>query len=105
MYSVFISTYFKGQLKELCKKDRALKNVIVEIFEQFRIKNAIPIGKHLYKVRISKMDKGKRGGYRLYIYVLEVEKILTPIVIYAKNKQTLMTKKEVLGHLEQVLLS
>ena len=102
MYEVLMSRYFTKRIKRLAKKNRTLKeNLRVALFN-FNREHAIAIGQGVYKCRLSSENKGKSGGYRLYVYVVEVNKILTPIAIYSKNEKENLSFDEMSEHLEKV---
>lgn len=82
-YKIKITDYFKKQLKRLVKKNQA-----------------IPIGAGVYKMRLKGQNKGKSGGYRLYILIIETDGILVPIYIYAKNEKENLRYEELSLHLE-----
>ena len=93
MYEVLVSNYFAKQLKRLAKKNHQFS---------FNKDQAISIGHWVYKLRVSAENKGKSGGYRVYVYVVEINKILTPIAIYSKNEKENLTLNEMSKHLEIV---
>ena len=102
MYEVIVSNYFAKQVKQLSKKNQNLKETLKDTLYYFDKKMAISIGQGVYKIRIASNQKGKSGGYRLFVYVLEINKILTPIAIYAKNEKENLSLKEMCTHLEKV---
>lgn len=101
MYKVLITDYFKKQLKGLVKKDFHLKENLKEELINFSKQRAISIGSGVYKVRISRQNQGKSGGYRVYIFVIEIQNILTPICIYSKNQKENLTYEELMLHLRK----
>lgn len=102
MYEVLVSNYFAKQAKRLIKKNRELKETLRTALFNFDKKLAISTGQGVYKLRIARRGKGKSGGYRLYIYVIEINKILTPIAIYSKNQKENLTLNELNNSLERV---
>lgn len=60
------------------------------------------IGSGIFKLRLRRKGSGKSGGYRLYVFVMEVKGILTPVSIYAKSDRENLTKGEVAEHVEMV---
>ena|SRR3989338_2132845 len=100
-YKVIVTEYFKKQLKRLLKKHRGLLDVFKNVIEGFNKQNATSLGMGVYKVRLQGQGKGKSGGYRLYVFVMEIEGILTPIYIYSKNEKENLTHKELAIHLER----
>lgn len=102
MYKVIVSDYFAKQFKRLVKKNPKLKETLRIALFDFRREQAISIGQGVYKLRLANNSKGKSGGYRLYVYVVEINKILTPIAIYSKSKKENLTLDEMSDHLEKV---
>lgn len=102
MYEILVSNYFEKQLKKLAKKNDKLKESLKVALFAFDKSQAVSIGHGVYKFRISSGNKGKSGGYRVYVYVIEINKILTPIAIYAKNEQENLSLNEMSRHLELV---
>lgn len=102
MYEVLVSNYFAKQLKRLAKKNQKLKeNLRVALFN-FNKDLSVSIGQGIYKLRLACNDKGKSGGYRIYVYVVEIDKVLTPIAIYSKGEKENLTLDEMGEHLERV---
>ncbi|MFH1284748.1 MAG: type II toxin-antitoxin system RelE/ParE family toxin [Candidatus Peregrinibacteria bacterium] len=101
MYKIVITEHFKKQLKRLVKKNDSLKEQLKITLLNFDKRIAISIGMGIFKLRLKSITKGKSGGYRLYIFLLEFEKILTPICIYSKNKKENLTSAELAKHLEE----
>lgn len=102
MYEVLVSNYFAKQVKRLAKKNHQLKENLRAVLFSFNKDQAISIGHGVYKFRVSGDNKGKSGGYRLYVYIVEINKILTPIAIYSKNEKENLSLNEVSKHLEMV---
>src|SRR3989338_671975 len=102
MYEVLVSNYFTKQLKRLTKKNNQLKENLRTSLISFNKNQAISIGHRVYKLRVSAENKGKSGGYRVYVYVVEINKILTPIAIYSKNEKENLTLNELSKHLKMV---
>lgn len=101
MYEVLVSNYFAKQFKRLAKKNKGLKDVLKSSLFNFNKELAVSIGHGVYKLRLPSQNKGKSGGYRLYVYVLEVDKILTPICIYAKSEKENLCYEEMTQHLNR----
>lgn len=102
MYEVLVSNYFAKQLKRLTKKHHQLKENLRSSLFSFNKDQAISIGHGVYKFRVSGDNKGKSGGYRVYVYVVEINKILTPIAIYSKNEKENLSLNEMSEHLAMV---
>jgi len=99
MYKIVITAHFKKELKRLIRKNLSLKKELIKTLETFHKRTAVPIGMGLFKIRLKTQGKGKSGGYRVYIFIMEVEGILTPIFIYPKNEKESLTKDEIIYHL------
>jgi len=102
MYKIFISKHFKKQLKPLLKKDQNLKNVLKNELKLFDKKKCIPIGSGVFKFRLKKNGLGKSSGYRIYVFIIEFEGILTPVSIYSKSDQSNISKLELAKDLEKI---
>ena len=95
-----ITEYFKKHLKAYLKKYRSLLEDVICALENFDHRTSISLGYGTYKVRIksSDLNKGKSGGFRLIILILEVNQLITPIVIYFKGEKSDISKEEILFH-------
>ncbi len=102
MYEFWITRYFKKQLKKPFKKDKSLLEELKKSLKNFNTKGAISIASNIYKIRLRKKGQGKSGGYRMYILVVELDKIITPIYIYSKSDKESITQEELVLHLEMV---
>jgi hypothetical protein len=101
MYRIVITDFFKKQLKRLVKKNRFLKDDFKMVLLGFRKELAISIGHGVYKIRLCGQNVGKSKGYRVYVFLLEVEEILVPIAIYSKNEKENLTLNELNDFLER----
>ncbi|NIA01802.1 MAG: type II toxin-antitoxin system RelE/ParE family toxin [Nitrospirae bacterium] len=102
MYDFWITKYFKKQLKKASKKDKSLLEELRKSLKNFTTKGAISIASNIYKIRLRKKGQGKSGGYRIYILIVELGKIITPICIYSKSNKESITQEELALHLEMV---
>lgn len=102
MYKIAITHHFKKQLKYLIKKDRLLKESLKNALSVFDKKISISIGHSIYKIRLKGTNKGKSGGYRIYVFIIEINKILAPLCIFPKSEKEDITFKELIYHLESV---
>lgn len=100
-YKIIVTEYFKKQLKRLIKKNRSLIDILKAALTHFQKDHETAIGMGVYKMSLKGQNKGKSGGYRLYIFVMEIEGILTPICIYPKNEKENLTYGELTVHLEK----
>lgn len=101
MYNIVVTSHFKKQLKRLVKKNRSLKADLIHALEHFQTQTYASIGRGLFKMRLRGQGKGKSGGYRVYIFVMEIEGILAPISIYSKNEKESLSADEITYHLER----
>ena len=101
-YKVHITEHFKKQLKYLLKKNLSLRLTLGHVLRSFNKSNEIFIGQGVYKVRLAGQSKGKSGGYRLFVLILEVEGLLTPLCIYSKSDKDDLNKAELSYHLNKV---
>lgn len=104
MYKVFITQHFKKQLRILCKKDAALKENFIKTFETFNVLLAAKISGNIYKIRLKKNNRGKSAGYRVYIFLLKRNDLLTPVCIYEKNEKVTLNLSELNKHMKQTLV-
>ena len=98
-----LTEYFKKQLKQYLRKDRSLAEKLEDSLTTFQQKFAVSIGKGIYKIRVRAQNKGKSGGYRVYLLLLEVKGFIVPLCIYAKNDRENLGPKELKEHLNAVL--
>lgn len=103
MYRIVITDHFKKQLKKINKKDREIKQVVKMALRTFNKKVSASIGNGIFKLRIKGLQKGKSGGYRLYVFLIEIESLLAPICIYTKNETESITASELNNHLEEIM--
>jgi len=66
--------------------------------------NAINLGHHVYKIRLKSSDlrKGKSGGFRLIILLVEIDNLITPVALYFKGSQANISKKEITYHIDVI---
>jgi len=102
MYRIILTKFFKKQLKRLLKKDPGLKNNLINTLLNFNREAAVSVGHEIYKTRLCGQNTGKSGGYRVYVFIVEINKILTPIAIYSKSEKENLVSEEMSGHLEKV---
>ncbi len=60
------------------------------------------IGRGIFKVRVKGNNSGKSGGYRLYIFVIELRKLISPLCIYSKSDLTNIRMDSLTEHLKKV---
>ena len=102
MYKIVITNHFKRQIKRLIKRNRSLKGVLMSSLSNFSKQTAISIGEDIYKIRLQRNNKGKSGGYRLYIYLLEIEALISPVCIYSKSEKENISISELAEHVDRI---
>lgn len=102
-YKAYITKHFNKQLKKLVKHNSSLAREVWGALFSFDKKFHISIGNYIYKIRLKGNQKGKSGGYRMYIYVFEVENVLTPICIYSKSNMNDISEEDLNRHASKVL--
>lgn len=102
IYRIVITDYFKKQIKKIKKKDRFIMESLNEGFTGFEKGRAVHIGRGLYKIRLGGGRKGKSGGYRCFLYLVEEEGILAPVCIYSKNVMENLPLERLALHMENV---
>ena len=100
MYSYLITDYFEKELKRIIRKDPRIKENVKESLRKFKKENSIYLGKSVYKIRLRRNNKGKSGGYRLFIMLMEIEKALVPIHIFSKTEKENISQEEISEYLE-----
>ncbi len=101
-YRFVITKHFKRQVRRLNKKDRSVKDQLIEGLKSFAKERAVHMGRGVYKMRLGRANQGKSGGYRVYLLVVETEGILAPFCIYAKNEWETIPLGILADHLESV---
>ena len=86
---------FKRDYKEAKKKNQSLDDDFEDFLENFNhTKGDIVSGTNgTQKIRLSRADKGKRGGYRVYYYYAFENKIYL-LRLFSKNNQSDISIKE-----------
>jgi len=93
-FKIFKYRTFHRWAKKEKIPDSTLKNAVDEINAGLFEAN---LGGHLYKKRIVKPGKGKRGGYRMLIAFKNNTRAFF-IYGFAKNEQSNITEKELEAH-------
>jgi hypothetical protein len=88
-YTSILTEEFRREAKNLSKRYVSFKDDFIEIAESLLINplQGESLGNNLRKIRlrIKSKNKGKSGGARLIILVLQIEKELVFITIYDKS--------------------
>ena len=84
------SPLFDKQIKKLSKKYQNIKSDLIYFLNSFDDNHQIAttIKANLFKVRVKNSDKscGKRGGYRIYYYLIDKNQTTHLLVIYDKSE-------------------
>lgn len=99
MYKIYVTDYFKKKLKKLVKKDNKLKARLIVALSEFDKRISVDIGAGVFKLRLARENGGKSSGYRLYILIVEVHNLLTPISIYEKSSKDSLRYEELVADL------
>lgn len=102
MYKIILSEHFRKQLKHLLKKDIHIISSLEKCLGDFEKNCGILIRKNVYKIRLARDNSGKSSGYRMYLLLLEVDNILSPVCIYRRNEKGVLTSKELQFHIDKV---
>lgn len=105
IYRVIIARHFEKQCTLLKKKYPCVLADIKKVLHDFRKESARSLGVRLYKIRVRSTDirRGKSGGFRAIVLLIEVERILIPVAIYAKSDRETLSEKELEYHLSMVI--
>ena len=100
---VYLTAYFKKQIKDLKKHYPHIGDDLLEALEHSDLKTAVHIGGRIYKIRIKSRDlqKGKSGGFRSYIYVYQQSSGCIPLCIYAKSQKESISENELQCHVDR----
>lgn len=102
---IYISKHFVKQAKKLKKKFPHIKDDLVEALKFFKPDNEIHIGKSIFKLRIKSQDlnKGKSASLRCYVYLYRKKDLLTPICIYFKSENSIVSANELQFHFTSII--
>lgn len=106
MYQLIFAEHFIKQCRALAGKYPHIREDFEKTLKLFQKESAQFLGAKLYKLRIasSDMKKGKRGGFRLIVFLVETASVLIPIAIYAKSEKSVLSEYELEYHLGKVIL-
>jgi mRNA-degrading endonuclease RelE of RelBE toxin-antitoxin system len=100
LFKVIVTPSFLSEAYSLKKKYPNIKEDFLALKDRLKT-NPIglgePLGKDLYKVRMTITDKnsGKSGGARLIIQILIVDKEVYVLSVYDKADKSTITEKEI----------
>jgi mRNA-degrading endonuclease RelE of RelBE toxin-antitoxin system len=90
---------FEKQTKKLSKKYPALRQDLT-ILQELLLENpkaGTPLGDNCYKIRLqnTSVKRGKSGGFRVIIFLLEGDKIIRLLAIYSKSEKDNIPDEEI----------
>ena len=90
---------FVKQAKKLSKKYPNLRQDLTYLHDilQGNPKLGANLGDNCYKIRLqnTSVKKGKSGGFRVIIFLLEEDKIIRLLAIYSKSEKDSMRDEEI----------
>ena len=106
MYKPLILPHFIKQIKPFAKKHPAFKKDLIKILNNFAEKQHVRLGRNLFKIRMKSSDinRGKNKSFRLIVLVIELEGLLVPITIFAKNSRGNLSLKKIYMHMKAILI-
>ncbi|MFQ6072081.1 MAG: type II toxin-antitoxin system RelE/ParE family toxin [Methanosarcinales archaeon] len=111
-YKIIALDFFNRKLKKLKKKYRNIKKdyeLLLDTLEKDPYAgDAIKGCKNkIYKIRLksSDMKRGKRGGFRVIYYLVDRDKKIYLLTIYAKTKKETISIKEIKDALKELNLT
>ncbi|HEY4515205.1 MAG TPA: hypothetical protein VJJ22_03560 [Candidatus Paceibacterota bacterium] len=104
MWKIISLPHFKHSLKPLVKKFKDLEGAVIAELENFNPLYHTTIEQDIYKLRLStkSLKRGKSGSFRLYVYVMENDNVIVPIIIYFKSEQANLTIQELRDHINTI---
>lgn len=98
---IFLSEHFNKQLKTYLRRFKNLKEDLMKCLKEFNKEQAIHLGKNNYKIRLRSSDlgKGKSGGFRLIVHIIQIDQAILPISIFFKSDIKTMSLQEINEHL------
>lgn len=108
-FEIFVTDNFKKEAKTLSKKFPSLKKELIEFQENLiqNPKSGKNLGNGLFKFRLASKSKGKgkRGGFRILLLVIEFDKLISKIhllSIYDKSELDSISEKRIELLLKQI---
>ena len=90
---------FVKQTKKLSKKYPKLRQDLTNLQDilQENPKAGTPLGENCYKIRLqnTSVKRGKRGGFRVIIFLIEEDKIIRLLAIYSKSEKDGIADEEI----------
>lgn len=108
-YKVKSTRQFEIELKHIASKYPSFKSDFKNFLREISETPAIgsPLGNNCFKIRlaITSKGKGKSGGARVIIYIIQIEKEVLLLSIYDKSEKEIISKAEILKRLQAHLNS
>jgi len=97
---ILLTGYFKKMAHKMKNKFPNLREDLYDALKNFNKNSSIYIGRSIYKMRIKSQDlnKGKSGGLRCYVYLMNRKDALIPLCIYFKSERESITPAELETH-------
>jgi mRNA-degrading endonuclease RelE of RelBE toxin-antitoxin system len=90
---------FVKQVKKLSKKYPKMRQDLTTLQDMLSENPTIgtPLGNNCYKVRLqnTSVKRGKSGGFRVIILLIEEDKIIRLLAIYSKSEQESIPDEEI----------
>ena len=106
-YKIKSTKQFDKELKRIASKYPSLKSDFKSLLEVISESPSIgsPLGNNCYKIRlaIASKGKGKSGGARVIIYVVQIEKEVLLLSIYDKSEKETISNAEILKRIQAYL--
>lgn len=106
-YKIKSTKQFDKELKRIASKYPSLKSDFKNFLEEISETPSIgsPLGNNCYKIRlaIASKGKGKSGGARVIIYVVQIEKEVLLLSIYDKSEKQTISNAEILKRIQAYL--
>ena len=106
-YKIKSTKQFDKELKRIASKYPSLKSDFKNFLEEISETPSIgsPLGNNCYKIRlaIASKGKGKSGGARVIIYVVQIEKEVLLLSIYDKSEKETISNAEILKRIQAYL--
>lgn len=99
-YQIYFTGHFRNLLKPYLKKYRHIREDVVSALRSFDKRQAASLGAQTYKVRVHSQDipRGKSHAFRMIVLVIELDSIISPVVLYFKGDQESIDKENVIYH-------
>jgi mRNA-degrading endonuclease RelE of RelBE toxin-antitoxin system len=106
-YKIKSTKQFDKELKRIASKYPSLKSDFKNFLEKISINPATgsALGNNCYKIRlaIASKGKGKSGGARVIIYIIQIEKEVLLLSIYDKSEKETISNAEILKRVQSYL--